>query len=282
MASTRGRLRAASLLAFALPLILGCTSDSPPDSTPIPPTAAVTPALVLGVDAVPTTTVVATTPEPGSDHGLLLPDIAVSPPRELYVAFAGDGRQLRFSTTVSNVGAGPLEIVGLFDEDEERAFATQLLHRAEDDPFQHPVGTLDFDGGHGHWHFQDFMTFELWTYTESGALNEMLASTGKISFCLLDFTAIDPPLEHAYDLPLFDVCDWTRQGLSPGWEETYAAWLPGQELDITDVPDGRYVVRTVLDPDNRLIDANRFNHTVAVFIELTEYGIQVLEPASEQ
>ena len=281
MAAARGRLQA-SLLAFALALILGCTTDSPSDPTPSPPDPTVTPILVLGVDAAPAATVVATTPEPGPDHGLLLPDIAVSPPRELYVAFAGGGRQLRFSTTVSNVGAGPLEILGQFEEEDGRAVATQLLHRGEEGPFQHPVGTLDFDGGHGHWHFEDFMTFELWSYEEDGALDAMLASTGKISFCLLDFTAIDPAPQHAFDLPLFDMCDWTRQGLSPGWEETYAAWLPGQELDITHVPDGRYVVRTVLDPDNRLIDANRFNHTTAVFIELTGGSIQVLEPASEQ
>jgi hypothetical protein len=263
-----------------LALILGCTADNSPDPTLVSPTPTVAPALVLGVDEAPTATVVATTPEPGPDHGLLLPDIAVSPPRELYVAFAGGGRQLRFSTTVSNVGIGPLEIVGLFDEDEERALATQLLHRGDDGPFQHPVGTLDFDGGHGHWHFEDFMTFELWTYAENGALEEMLVSTGKISFCLLDFTAIEPPLEHAYDLPLFDACDWTRQGLSPGWEETYAAWLPGQELDISNVPDGRYVVRTVLDPDNRLIDANRFNHAVAVFIELIALYLDSADPVA--
>jgi hypothetical protein len=220
--------------------------------------------------------------EIGSDYGILLPDLAVSPPAELYIVQTGAGRELRFSTTVGNIGEGPLEILGRFDEERELAFATQLIHRREGAPIEHELGTLDYDGGHGHWHTEDFVSFELWSYAEDGALEELLASTGKIGFCLLDFTTIDPAPEHVATVPLFDECHWSRQGLSPGWQETYAAWLPGQALDITRVPDGRYVIQTVLDPENRIIDAYDVNETVAVFIELAGTSIQVLTPAADE
>ena len=270
-------------LALALSLLLiACTTQPAGDPTPAPGFEPTQPAPLLDIGSTPQLDEAQPTPRQGPDHNIVLPDIAVSPPRELYVQATATGRELRFSTTVSNVGEGPLEILGSFEDETGRAIATQLIHRREGSPLAHPLGTLDFDGGHGHWHTQDFVIFELWSYAEDGALEELLASTGKIGFCLLDFTRVDPAPPYVADLPLFDECHWTRQGLSPGWQETYAAYLPGQELDISDIPDGRYVIKTILDPENRIIDASRLNTTVAVFVELSGTSIRVLEPASER
>ena len=57
-------------------------------------------------------------------------------------------------------------------------------------------------------------------------------------------------------------------GLSPGWNDTYTMTLPGQSIDVTNVPSGRYRLFTDIDPQGRFREASRRNNRTWIDIEL--------------
>jgi hypothetical protein len=207
----------------------------------------------------------------------LLPDLQITPPRELYIEEGTDVRKLRFSTTVVNTGDGPLDIAGSFDADTGITTATQRIHLDDGAMTEQVAGAFMFHPGHEHWHFEDFTMLELWTYDGDGDLDEMKATTGKATFCAVDEVLEDDSLPHVPEGPSFLECGQGVQGISVGWSDTYTADLIGQELDITGVPDGRYAVRTVADPAERLRETDDDNNDLVVYVELRGDTIELLD-----
>lgn len=197
----------------------------------------------------------------------LLPDLKVLPPKELYIE-DGAVRKIRFSTTVANIGEGPLDLAGSFDAASGITTASQRIHRSDGEIEERVAGSFMFHPGHEHWHFEDFTMLELWTYREDGALDAMKATTGKATFCAVDEILEYETLERVPEGPSFLACGQGVQGISVGWSDTYTADLIGQELDITNVPDGSYAVRTVVDPALRLVETNDDNNDLVVFVDL--------------
>lgn len=214
-------------------------------------------------------------PAAGVEPGLLLPDLETSGPVELSIRRSGAYRELRFSTTVRNIGQGPVELVGALDERTNRVEAKQRLQRADGPPEERFAGVMVFHPEHRHWHLVDFATVELWTYRPDGSLDQLTGSTGKITFCLLDMAALPELVPNA--APEFIECDWQRQGISAGWSEIYDASLPGQQMDISAVGDGRYALRTTLDPANWLRESNDTNNSATIYIELDGAAVERLD-----
>ena len=158
--------------------------------------------------------------------------------------------------------------------------ATQLVHSAAFDGSEERfVGSFVFHPGHTHWHFEDFTAFELWTYRPGGDLDQLMATSGKMTFCLMDDDPLDPAPANAPARAAFGGCNSRVQGISVGWGDTYGAHLVGQELDIAAVPDGRYALRSTVDPDNRLLETDDSNNDTVVFVQLTGMRLQVLSGA---
>jgi hypothetical protein len=169
-----------------------------------------------------------------------------------------------------------MEMAGIMDPESETVTAVQRIQRHDGEVSEREVGELALHPLHKHWHLQDFATFELWSFKPGGELDQLLATTGKITFCLLDHVRASPPPANVAPDPEFIECRWQVQGISEGWSETYTADLPGQELDITPIPDGPYAIRTTLDPENRLQELNEVNNTVTSYLELREGRVEVL------
>ncbi|HEY8173639.1 MAG TPA: lysyl oxidase family protein, partial [Dehalococcoidia bacterium] len=70
------------------------------------------------------------------------------------------------------------------------------------------------------------------------------------------------------------------QGISAGWSDTYAASIPGQDIDISGLPDGRYAIKTTVDPDRRLIESDDDNNTSTTYVALSGTEIQILASPS--
>ncbi len=213
----------------------------------------------------------------------LLPDIDPAAPKELTVEPGESvGFQLSFDATFDNVGDGPLHIEGHRpDASERRMVANQVVTRLDGSTRLNPgVGELQFveSEDHRHWHFIRFMRYELIRPTD----DELVAPDRKTGFCLGDRYDADasvrlpgePLAPGVFDVPPDP--DWCARddpdrsrltmGLSVGYGDKYHAFLDGQSIDVTGVPEGRYHLVHRVSADVRESDYS--NNAASVLLEL--------------
>jgi hypothetical protein len=116
---------------------------------------------------------------------------------------------------------------------------------------------------HAHWHFGDFAEYELWTRAEYDAWVESGRTQGearkrgtKTTFCIIDSMKVRD-LRGSPAFRVYDACDETLQGISVGWADSYPYNLPEQWLDlgVQPLPDGDYVLHSIVDPDDRIFES---------------------------
>ena len=266
-------------MAAAAPTGPAAATTPDPTATPTPlrasePAPAPSPIPTQAAPAQPT-------PRVELDGGLLLPDLEMVTPESLYIEVdreTGD-RAIRFDTTVANLGQGPLELVGTYDPATDQTRAIQRIRTRAGGVVERFVGSFVFHPGHSHWHFEDFTAIELWSHGPDGSLEELEATTDKMTFCLMDSERVEASRPGVASRGAFGGCGQGVQGISVGWADVYGPTLPGQELDISGVPDGRYAVRSTADPDNRLPETDETNNTVIAYVEIRGTSIAVLGEA---
>ena len=186
----------------------------------------------------------------------LLPDIDPTAPTGLRIGADGSGGfQLSYDATFDNFGAGPLRIDAHRPNTSGRMVADQVITRSDGSTELNPrVGELRFveSEDHRHWHFFRFMRYEL-VRAADGAV---VAPDRKTGFCIGDRYNTDPrvrlpgepPMPGVFDVPPNN--DWCAQndpdrltltmGLSVGYGDNYLAYLDGQSIEVSDVPEGSY------------------------------------------
>jgi hypothetical protein len=210
-----------------------------------------------------------------ANPNLRYPDLQTLPPSELTpdtTGFGGKKRHiLRFTNTVVNAGAGPLELRG----DPATGRLVQRLYDAAGGFIDRPLRDADFifHRAHNHWHLTDFAQYELWRLKENKQTGRgdhyvevrhghndrgqgVRKEHSKTSFCVRD-------TEHVWDLPgtpaepAYETCEQDIQGLSVGWGDTYRAGIADQWIDVgkRPLPDGRYLLRSIADPRNLLAES---------------------------
>jgi len=132
------------------------------------------------------------------------------------VGGSGYRRLLRFDTVLMNRGDGDL-VVG------DRS-----------DPLNPYAPYFVFHSCHGHYHIQEFSTYELF-HTDGTTLAAIGVKQG---FCMEDSFKYDENKSNGYD------CAY--QGITSGWGDWYYKQLVGQWVDITSVPPGEYIVRVTI------------------------------------
>jgi hypothetical protein len=115
------------------------------------------------------------------------------------------------------------------------------------------VGCFRFDQRHQHWHFKNFAHYELSRL--SGG--QVVASHEKVGFCLLDTNNPYPGIPGSPTSGFYRACQPDGpQGLSAGWSDVYDSGLPGQFVDVTRVPDGRYCFSAWINPVGALVESD--------------------------
>ena len=124
---------------------------------------------------------------------------------------------------------------------------------------------------HHHWHLMRFDSFELHTLD-----GRTLVRDRKSGFCLADHWGAAPgnyPGRH----PVFlGDCDQFHpeathvlMGTSPGYTDRYPAFFHGQNIDITGVPTGTYVLMHRVNATMNLRELRYDNNAASVRIRLT-------------
>lgn len=213
-----------------------------------------------------------------ADPNLLLPDLRTLAPHSLRVREdRRTGRRLlRLGNTYWNAGKGMLELRGDHDLDKVTTLVTQRIQTRQGQLKRVRVGNFEFHPKHNHWHFGSLAVYEVLQLRSDGSLGPVVASSGKLTYCLLDTNRVAPDLEGAPRKEKYLKCGRRLQGLSVGWGDTYGFRLPDQHVDITGIPDGRYALRSTADPGDLIWETNERNNAGVTYIKLRGKRVDVL------
>jgi hypothetical protein len=144
------------------------------------------------------------------------------------VAAPGNRTLLKFNTTTPNLGPGDLFL---------------------GDPRNNPE--MIYSECHQHYHFEDYADYRLFDMQ-----GNLVARGHKQAFCLVDLWR--PPDSTGPRLPNFPDCGF--QGISAGWADVYDRDLDCQWIDVTGVPNGRYILEVHVNPARVLRETNYANN----------------------
>jgi hypothetical protein len=189
-----------------------------------------------------------------------LPNLVEVPPASLEVESAGGHAVLRFTSSVANEGPAALVLVSTRSS-PEAPFVTR-----ENGAVVPVTVAYRRSGGHDHFHLVGFERYEL-----LDASGRVVARDHKAGFCLGDRQALG-----SRPARFVGSCDRGRpfalrveQGLSAGFADPYDAELGGQQLDVTGLEAGVYVLVNVANPDHALREAAYDDDAAAVRFVLT-------------
>ncbi len=174
-----------------------------------------------------------------------------------------EGNLLRFTTALANDGAGPLEIRG-GEVRGDRQAVNQRIYRDDGTFWEREAGEFTYHSGHGHIHFDGYATYNLRAKNVDGSVGDVVASGGKVSFCLIDITKFNPNAGSSE----YGSCGSVRQGISAGWSDVYGSGLSDQWINITGIDDGEYFLEVIVDPDDQLVESDETNNVTVIPIEI--------------
>lgn len=205
----------------------------------------------------------------------VLPDLVPEPPDVLQMMRDEQGRwSIRFTSVLVNVGEGDFALKGTragggWDVEQVLTYSESGAELVPVDP------TMAWGGdGHEHWHVARVASYRLEpAVEESGAaLGPEGREDAKIGFCFYDFgQELDRgPGEARFEREGCGKEDSESflMGLSPGWGDKYIFSLPGQSIDVSDVPDGAYRLWAQADEKGWFREATRDNNLTWVDFDL--------------
>lgn len=214
-----------------------------------------------------------------------LPDLRTLPPTDLLLQILrGQGvTRLRFTNTIWNSGPGHLELRATPSPLPGVVHVAQFILLSDGSAVQHAAGLFDFHEAHGHWHWVGFSVYQVWSVGSDGQLDELVASSDKVGYCLIDVAPYEGEQAAAHlngpPAPLvryYTGCVWQQQGISAGWTDSYKSHIGGQFVDITLLSAGVYALKSIVDPDNLIREVDDENNGAVVYFRLEGEKLEVL------
>jgi hypothetical protein len=204
------------------------------------------------------------------------PDLGMARLGDIYLALPSGGvKQLRFSATIVNVGAGPFELTASRSGTSADFSVSQRIYDSDGASVLAPTPNagLTFGGdGHNHWHVNSLERYEL-RRLDNGV---KVGTSTKSGFCFFD---TGPYRTSLPDAPGSAVYTGTGcgiesslsvfMGLSIGWGDTYPWTLPDQYIDVTNLAGGKYRLVAEADPLGWFTESSRQNNSTWVDLALT-------------
>lgn len=204
---------------------------------------------------------------------------AASGPTSCYpqeTADQGALRCLRFDQTVANLGEGPLELRARELGDGPM---DQRVHRTDGTISERSVGDVQLHLQHAHFHYERYAQVRLYAVDGKGRRGALVREGRKQGFCMADVKNMwfgSPKVTHPqYVDP--ETCDgrdeapgFSRVGISPGWADTYPWFMLDQYLEISGVPDGRYLLQFSVNETGALAESNSRNNVAGVVFDLSK------------
>ena len=224
---------------------------------------------------------------PAAAASPLLPDMGMAKLNKITIdtTTLPGSKLLRYTARMVNVGAGPVELIGSRPDTSTLDMSVmQMIYDSSGSFSESPVNTYMYyaGDGHNHWHVHDIESGSL-TSMDNGHQVGVLAKEG---FCFSDNAAYNLALPGAPQTKVYTGagCDPNNpsaltadMGLSIGWADVYGYMTNLQWIDITGVPDGRYLLTATADPGDVLQESNYSNNSVWAKIRITGNTVTVLK-----
>jgi dipeptidyl aminopeptidase/acylaminoacyl peptidase len=204
-----------------------------------------------------------------------LPDLDQRAPSDVVVRAAGAGYVLGFTSATDNLGDGPVWLrAGRSSPREPMLVTQQVQHDGGRVATLPGVGELRYElhPPHRHWHLDDFVRYELRTLDGRAVVRDR-----KSGFCLLDRWGLARRVQGARRaLPRFvEDCATLQpralrveQGTSAGYTDRYPAFFHGQDLPLTGLPAGLYLLVQTANPERRLRELDYANNASSALVRL--------------
>lgn len=202
-----------------------------------------------------------------------LPNLVALPASEISVfkyPAPSEKVELRFASTSWNTGAGPFELRAGASQTAGTFDAKQIIYDVNGGFREVVVGTFDLNDGHQHIHFDGYANYILRRPSTNQQRNSQ-----KTSFCIMDTSKVDGRLPGAPKKPVYTVCGFEMQGMSIGWGDRYGPALPGQAIDLTNLPDGLYELTLIFNPQNRIVESNIADNAACVLLDISVSALTV-------
>lgn len=204
------------------------------------------------------------------DHMVLMPDIVTIPPQDITLKRIGGRTYLLFTTSYWNKGRGPLEFIadpktkGITGDVERNVL--QRIYSLDGDYTEHLSGTFLWHSPHLHYHFKDFAVYTLEPLEPDSSVASILSQ--KSTFCIRDSEPIDLTHPGATKSASYTICGKERQGISPGWADSYYYTYVDQKFEVTNLPKGQYKLKIVINPLDRFKEITKDNNAGEVIFDL--------------
>ncbi len=219
----------------------------------------------------------------------LLPDVTPGVPKHLNIHNQQQQEFLRFTNVWANIGPGTLEYEPLFpDPNAEEGTTQDAFQNLYDDEgnfgltdqtvWHETVSQFIFHDTHNHWHIDDIGEFSVRVPDTNNAdipgeiatlNNEQETTSIKVGFCITNVYKYNGD-ESPTSQRIYWDCEVGLQGIQPGWADQYHQSVEGNEIDITDLPNGTYFLVHKWNPENTFVDGNNTNDEAWVQFDLTQ------------
>jgi len=194
-------------------------------------------------------------------------------------------RCLRFDQPLVNLGRGPYEL-RVYPNEGDGTDAYQAVYDGAGGYAMRKAGHAHFAPLHGHIHFVGFDETGLYTIRPDGRPGRLVARQPDKGRCASDSENVlfgkrgdGPPRyyipgtcdtndhQDPHD-PLFPGESYFRSGISAGWDDKYPWFIPDQYIDVTHVPDGRYLIVDRINGARNVQESNTRNNVARACVEL--------------
>jgi len=180
----------------------------------------------------------------------------------------------------------------------------QAVYRSDGTRRFRPAGDYTFHPTHGHIHYRNFAKYEMFAVPPPSDPDHPgyflpAAKSHKADFCMIDVenrkfegdwqdTQGNEPRRGAFpdcniptEIDPKQLKGYMVQGISRGWADIYSWPLPGQYIEVSNVPDGDYDVVVSVNPFKLIEESNYDDNVACTRIHLAGKTATELSPADQ-
>jgi hypothetical protein len=175
----------------------------------------------------------------------------------------------QFQGALPNIGNGRLE-VREFTHPDKTQDVYQRIYDSDGGMTEVLVGSFPNSAPVPPWHLwlPGIAQYNLRTVTAGNGVGPIVSSHDKTSMAVVDSRAYDKTLPGAPANSVYTNVGAPILGISIGYADVYGVSLPGQWVEVTELPDGQYWLEVTADPYNRIQESNENNNTMRILVNL--------------